>query len=70
MLFDRPETGYEVSMIPSLSTRVLVKSAAVDTCKRYEVAPSEAFHVNVGATETPDELFDGVASTGADGGGK
>ena len=46
----------------------MVKLGLVDTCNRYDVAPSEAFHLNVGLVDIPVAPSEGDASVGADGG--
>ena len=51
---------------PWLTTRE-VKLELVETCSWYEVAPAEAFQLNVGLVETPVALLDGEDSVGARG---
>jgi len=58
-----------VPEIPAWSNSVVVKSGAVETCNRYDVAVDEALQERVGFTATPVALFAGDASTGAGGGG-
>jgi hypothetical protein len=45
-----------------------VNAELVETCTRYDVAPVEAFHVNVTFVATPVAPLAGVDNTGAVGG--
>lgn len=45
---------------------MLVNDELVETCRLYDVAPLEAFHVNVGVVETPVVPLAGEESIGAD----
>lgn len=54
-------------MIPEESTTDVVKSFTVLICTRYDVAPVEEFHTNVGLVEMPVALSAGDARVGAAG---
>ena len=43
----------------------MAKSDAVDTCRRYDVAPLTAFQLRVGETDAFTSLSRGVISVGA-----
>jgi hypothetical protein len=57
---------FVVVTLESLRTSV-ENEEAVDTCTRYDVAPVEAFHVNVGEVETPVANCAGEVNTGTAG---
>lgn len=48
-------------------TTVVEKSETVETCNPYEVAPDEAFQLNVGLVAIPVAPFAGEARVGAAG---
>ena len=50
-------------------TTVVANDGSVETCTAYDVAPVDAFHVNVGFVATPVAPLAGVANTGGAGGG-
>jgi hypothetical protein len=51
------------------SAIVVPKAGSVETCTRYDVAPVDAFQVNVAFVATPVAPLVGVARTGTGGGG-
>jgi len=61
-------TEREVPLRDESSTTVVENVDDVENCKRYKVAPEEAFHVKVGLIETSMELLAGELSVGAAGG--
>ena len=54
-------------MIVSWLIKVVEKDELVETCNPYEVAPVEAFQVNVGLVVTPVAPFAGEARVGGAG---
>ena len=60
-------TVLDVEVRPLWSETVAAKSDAVDTCRRYEVAPVTAFQLSVGEAEAFTSLSSGVINVGADG---
>ena len=63
----RPLRTYEVVVIALWSTTSGEKLELVETCNRYDIAPLEAFQLNVGLVETPVAPLPGKASIGAAG---
>jgi hypothetical protein len=63
-----PATPYEVPVIPLWLMSIVEKLELLETCSWYDVAPLEAFQVNVGLGEIPVAPFKGEASVGAAGG--
>jgi hypothetical protein len=61
-------TEREVPLRVESSTIVVENVDDVDSCKRYAVAPEEAFQVKVVVIGTLEAPFAGDASAGADGG--
>jgi hypothetical protein len=66
----RALTAEEVVVMFVRSTTVVPNAGSVDTCRWYDVAPVEAFHVSVGFVATPVVPLAGVASAGGEGGGR
>lgn len=57
----------ESAVIPLVSRTVVENDGAVETCTRYEVAPLETFHFNVGFVNTSIAPSGGDANNGAAG---
>jgi hypothetical protein len=69
VLFNNAVVGWKLVTLPRGTDTIPVeKSELVAYSNVYDVAPVEAFHVNVGRTETPVAPFNGDTSVGAAGG--
>ena len=69
VLVERPETAWEVEVMPLWSTTVEPKSEEVETCTRYEVAPEAAFQLRVKEVAWLMAPFEGEDSVGTEGSG-
>ena len=58
----------DVEVMPAWSKSVVANVEDVDTWTRYDDAPADAFHVNVGVLETLVEASNGETCVGAGGG--
>ena len=61
----RPVTGYDVLVTPPTSKTSGEKVELVETCRRYFVAPTDAFQLSTGAVGTLVAPFAGEERIGA-----
>jgi hypothetical protein len=64
VLFVKPYTVRDVSVIPLIATTADENNESVETCKRYENARLARFQTKVGFVEIPVAPFPGETSVG------